>query len=495
MKPRSFLLVTLSLFVLSLLSTNVKATHMMGSDISWKCIGADSFIIKLVIYRDCNGINLNSASISFHCSETGAYVASLHISIPAPVDITPICSQACTRCQSIGCSFPFGVEQYTYQKLVVLKYAYSYCELDLSYSMCCRNASITTGGANKNFYINAKLNRCLNPCDNSPEFNNPPVFMVGLGQHFIYNHAVVDDDKDSSGNPLDSLSYSWTEPLINKNTACPYNSPYSFSNPIYYYGFPNPNLPDSMGFHLNQQTGDISFRPMKIEQTIMALKISEWRKIDGEMKVIGETRRDMQIIVYTCTNTNPLIAGTYYKKVFAGDPVSFSITADDRDQNDSLTISCINPITGAIWFCESEFSYRPAASLYWQTKKSDANPIPYTFYVNVKDNNCPINGFSSKAFQILVWDSVSIGLKEQKPVLKFETNAYLSDAHIVVTSKGTSGIEKVVFLNLAGLQILEQSGGGSKAIQIERGAITSGLYFIQVISIKGEISVNKLVLN
>ncbi|MBT7826066.1 MAG: hypothetical protein HN600_05685, partial [Bacteroidetes bacterium] len=332
-----------ALFLFSIISFSsfqtAKATHMMGSDITWTCIGQDSFIIKLVIYRDCNGVNLGSASIPIKCATTGASIASLSIAKPVPIDITPTCGASCTRCVTSSCAFPYGIEQYTYQKLVVLSNAGSCCKVAISYSLCCRNVTITTisNPGSSSFYVEALLDRCVTPCDNSPSFTNPPVAIICIGQNFVFNHGVVDIDIGGSGGLLDSLSYEWTQPLGSASGPLSYLGQYSYDKPLYFWGFPNKNLPFPRGFHLDPATGDISFRPMKIEQTVMAIKIGEWRKnASGTYELIGQVRRDIQIIIISCPNNNaPVLSGPYYKEICATNTVNFSIATNDYDTKDT----------------------------------------------------------------------------------------------------------------------------------------------------------------
>jgi hypothetical protein len=77
----------------------LSASHMMGSDLTWTCIGKDSFLIKLVIYRDCNGVPLSAMPLTFKCVTTGATITSTSVSPGAGTDITPVCNTSCTRCQ------------------------------------------------------------------------------------------------------------------------------------------------------------------------------------------------------------------------------------------------------------------------------------------------------------------------------------------------------------------------------------------------------------
>jgi hypothetical protein len=51
---------------------------------------------------------------------------------------------------------------------------------------------------------------------------------------------------------------------------------------------------------------------MKVEQTVMALKVTEYR---NGVK-IGEVTRDMQFIVLSCPNNQaPILDGPFYKKI------------------------------------------------------------------------------------------------------------------------------------------------------------------------------------
>ncbi|MFC2114569.1 PKD domain-containing protein [Bacteroidota bacterium] len=403
-KAKGLLLSLIVLVIISFVGINsAKASHMMGSDITWTCIGQDSFIIKLVIYRDCNGVQLGAASIPIKCASTGASVMNVSIAKPAPVDITPTCGASCTRCQTSSCTFPYGIEQYTFTKLVVLSGAGSCCKLTISYTMCCRNGSITTGAANANFFVDAQMDRCVSPCDNSPSFSNPPVAIICIGQDFVFNHGVTDMDFDPNGGLMDSLSYEWTPPLSSAGSSISYTGQYSYDKPVFFWGMPNASLPFPRGFHLDKVTGDISFRPMKIEQTVFAIKIGEWREINGVMTLIGYVRRDIQVIVISCPNNNaPVLSGPFYKEVCATNTVNFSIATNDYDVNDTLLISWNGAIPGATWADNNKQTKHPTGTLSWTPGEQYASTIPYVFTVTVKDDACPVNGSSTRAYQILV---------------------------------------------------------------------------------------------
>ena len=105
-----------TLFIILLFHTEVKSCWFFGADLSYTNIGQDSFIIKFALYRDCNAINApNTVHIPIKCKATGQTITTVSVLKLFIVDITPVCSSECTRCQSGSCSFPYGIEKYEYQ--------------------------------------------------------------------------------------------------------------------------------------------------------------------------------------------------------------------------------------------------------------------------------------------------------------------------------------------------------------------------------------------
>src|SRR5206468_359523 len=145
-----------------------------------------------------------------------------------------------------------------------------------SYSLCCRNAAITTittPGSNT-FYIYATLNNTISPCNSSPTFTNKPVPFSCLGQQFQFNHGAVDPDGDS-------LVYTLVDPMQTATNPVSYINPYSATNPL--------NSVPALQF--NTATGDILFNPQQLQVTVMAVLVQEYR--NGVL--IGSVVRDIQI--------------------------------------------------------------------------------------------------------------------------------------------------------------------------------------------------------
>lgn len=357
-------------------------------------------MVKLTGYRNCNYVSWPSFNLSVKCVLGNSMITSKNMSVPVPIDITPNCGNICTRCSNSVCSFPYGIEQYNYTGLVVLNSAGTCCEVRLEFRYSLRAADITTGAGMAEFYNYALLNRCLTPCDNSPQFTNPPLAIACTEQDFVFNNGVQDYDTTSSGGLSDSLTYEWTSPLESLGTPIAYNSGYSYDKPLYFFGFPNAQMAFPRGFHLNSVTGDISFRPLHVETTVMVLKVNEFRK---GIK-IGEIRRDVALMVISCpTNISPAINTTaFYKEICTGNTVTFNIPTDDLNVNDSLTISWNNGIPGATWTDNNGTTKHPTGTFSWTPPENKASDQPYQFTITVKDNACPIPGSFTQAFRILV---------------------------------------------------------------------------------------------
>jgi hypothetical protein len=393
----------LGLFALLLnlmhLSSNAS---IMGSDMGWTCLGGDSFLIKVTVYNDCNGAAMSNLTVGFKCQSTGTAITSLNLTAPTPVDITPFCNTSCSRCQSSTCTFPYGISSYSYQGVVKLNAAGSCCNILMSMTYSTRSSSITTGAAGAGFYNEAMMNRCQNPCDNSPVFTNVPVQILCNGQEFSYNQGAKDSDKGVSGNLSDSISYEWAQPLSAANTNIAYTGSYTYNRPIYFWGFPNDALVFPHGLLLDAQTGDIRFRPMKTEVTVMVVKMNEFR---NGIK-IAEIRRDIQIIVIPCTSYSPPIITTQNNVRSmvgcVGQPVTFNFSTIDPSATDTVKITYNNAIPGATWTNTNGLSMNPTGTLTWTPTAAQAGNLPYNFTVTATDNACPTKGSFTQSYQITV---------------------------------------------------------------------------------------------
>lgn len=385
------------MFLLGLfMSEQASATHLMGSDIVYRCKGSGKYEIIVRVYRDCNGIPISQSTVYGTCSSNTVSISNqTKVSVR---DITGINANCPTQSRCAGSSFQYGVEEHIWKMTVDLS-NYSCCEWTFSWSQSARNSAITTGAAGQNFYTTATLNKCVTPCNSSPDFTNPPVAIICYNQDFVFNNGALDTIDTG-----DSLSYELVNGLTGANASITYSGNFSPVRPMTFFGFPNQNLSWPAGFHLDPLTGDLLFRPTQVNQVaVVVIEVKEWRKVNGVMTVVGRTRRDMQIIVVSCPNNKvPKILPPYSKQACAGQQLCFTISTDDDDTGDTVRISWNRGIRGATFTNNNGSVKHASGEVCWTPKESDISNIPYTFTITARDDACPLAGQSVRAFSIFV---------------------------------------------------------------------------------------------
>ncbi|MCC6684245.1 MAG: T9SS type A sorting domain-containing protein [Bacteroidia bacterium] len=392
-----------------------KASHVAGSDMEFQCLGADSYKVILRIYRDCNGIMMNpTPQITFvpvaPCSQ-GSKSVTMTRTLFKPLRF--ICDYQKSVCE--GGSFPFGIEENRFEATVVFKNLWlggldpNCCWLKVVYQECCRNGNVTNIQIN-NYYIEAELNRCVTPCNSSPQILNEPIAVICSGQPLWFNNGIVDTIN------YDSLSFELTDPLAGPNSIDSFVGSFTKDRPLNFQGFPNQSLPFPLGFHLNATTGDIGFTPTGTQQPVLAIKVTEWRKINGTYQKVGTTRRDAEFFITSCAANNPPeIAvngnknGPWIFNSCPGGTVCLKFTSFDEDsvlpKLDHTVLSWNKSIAGASWSNINSpiiFNRLDEAFFCWTPKPQHASTLPHYFTVSVKDDNCPVAGFTSRTIGIAV---------------------------------------------------------------------------------------------
>ena len=399
------ILILLAFFIVGLGTKKAQATHVMGMDIQWKCLGNDTFEITVVVYRRCTdgaaGMSNPGLQITSDSCANSYTVGSGSPKSYTVEDITPVCASQQKPCPMSGGSgqstaqIPVGVERHTWVYKVYFGGNYANCcWYKMRWQLCCRNSNISTGYADADFYSESWLNRCAAPCDNGPEFKNTPIAIKCAGQDVCFNHGVFDADGDS-------LSYSMAPPLGGS-----YASPWSYTYPLTCLGGnnPNPNANPPTGFNLDPRTGDMCFRPMQVQITVLKIMVTEWRKdTAGVYKVIGKTARDMQfIIIQNCNNKLPSLSGPFAYEACAGQQICITINTNDQDLTDTTRIFWNKGIPNAQWTDNNGTVKRASGTLCWTPSDDDASTLPYYFTATVNDDHCPLNGSTTRSYSITV---------------------------------------------------------------------------------------------
>jgi hypothetical protein len=406
MKKILRLVILIAIFTLVIGNKQANATHLMGADMQWKCLDNDTFEITLVVYRRCTD---GAVSLSIYPPTiTSDSCANAHTYPPPSLiehlvaEITPLCGTVPKLCPSAGgtgmssSQIPFGVERHTMKYKIYLGGNYANCcWYKLSWEQSARNSNITTGYGDQDFITESWLNRCVAPCDNGPVFINPPIIIKCAGQDVYYNHGVVEVDGDS-------LTYAMALPL----GGGVFTAPWSYTYPLTCLGGnnPNPNAIPPTGFNLNPGNGDISFRPMVVQITVLKIMVTEWRKDStGKYKVIGKTARDMQFaIVGNCNNKLPTLSGPFTYGVCSGEQICITVNTNDLDVADTSRIYWNGGIKNGSWTSNNDSVKNATGTMCWTPSNSDTSSIPYYFSVTADDNRCPLLGTTIHSFAITV---------------------------------------------------------------------------------------------
>lgn len=378
----------LSSFVLLLLGAQqAQATHLMGEDLTYRCIGPNQYEVAFTVYRDCNGINTPSSYTVNYGSASCNMSGTVTLQQNSVVDITPVCPGIVgTACN--GGTGIYGIEKHTYTGVVTLPA--SCPDWEFTWTSCCRNNAITTltnpGG--NSMSVSTTLDNTIQTCNNSPYFLNDPTPFVCVGQNVNYNHGAFDSDGDS-------LHYSLTDCYDNSTTIVSYASGFSATNP----------LTTTNGFNLNPRTGAINFTAPITQVGVVCVLVEEFR---NGVK-IGEVVRDIQFTVVNCTNNAPTLSGidnsnNFSTTVQAGNQICFDVHSNDVDANQTTSLQSNYGITGATF--TSAGSPHAIGTFCWTPTATDAGI--HTFTITVYDDYCPLVGSNTYTYTIEVTAPVTI---------------------------------------------------------------------------------------
>ena len=395
---KNFFTLFVSLFI-CLIANQTFASHMMGMDISYTCLGGNVYHITLSFYRDCAGINApTSATINAESASTGlTATATLNTTING-VEVSPLCASQISQSSCNGGPLP-GVQQYVYEGDITLPGVAG--DWIVYYEDCCRNAAITNIAAASSYGIRIEchIDNTNGLCDNSPVFTTLPVPYICANQPFNYNHGAFDIDGDS-------LAYTLIDPMDWLGGApIPYIAPFSPAYPL-------STTTGSVVF--DPTTGQMSFTPNATQITVVAVRVDEYR--NGVW--VGSTTRDIQLVILNCTNQVPQVGsptnvsggyatGSTYFEVCPGQALSFQLQGTDPDvgQNLTVTTNLAAVIPGAN---VSTSGTNPVTiNFNWQPSGTDTGF--HSFTLTIHDDACPIQGQQIYSYQIYVLAGTSAG--------------------------------------------------------------------------------------
>jgi len=386
------------IFLNPLTIREARATHGVGAELTYRCMGGNLYEFTLKYYRDCRGVAMPQTQLITIASVSCGITSTLTLNkVGVGEDISPLCTSALSECA--GGTEP-GVEKYVYQNTFTLPLCPDWV---FSFEQCCRNVDITNlVNPNAQFlYIRSTLDNSGGICNTSPMFTTSPVPYICDNQLVNYNMGTFDPDGDS-------LHYTLVNALGSNGLALTYVSGYTPTYPI-------STTSGSVNFDSN--SGNLKINPDSIQVCIITVLVEEYR--NGTL--IGSVMRDIQVRVLDCpTNLVPFMSSPGIKnhtggslidsntvRLCAGTAVNFDIEGSDLNANDTLTmttnLSLVIPgatfSTTGVLPIQGSFSWVPTA----------ADSGIHIFTVTIQDDACPILGMQSYDFEIIVDPSTDAG--------------------------------------------------------------------------------------
>ena len=191
-----------SLLLLLLLAPTVKASHLMGGEITWDCLGSGEVRFTMKLYQDCRGFDLlnTNETMRVHNHPT---LSNINMTLQSRIDISPVCAGG--GGPDCNANDPGAVEEFTYisDPINLGTTVPPAAGWAFTFDDCCRNGTITNiqnpGGTGMTIrsIMYAYNNQPGFPCyDSSPRFSEKPTAVTCMGFPQTYNHNGSDPELD-----------------------------------------------------------------------------------------------------------------------------------------------------------------------------------------------------------------------------------------------------------------------------------------------------------
>jgi hypothetical protein len=362
----------LSMFSFLFLCSNQSlASHNLGSEITYTCLGGNQYEVILSVYHDCNGVPMSNSvnvNLSSSCSNSNA---TLTKSTASPFDITPVCATTTSACSG---GSGYGIHKSIYTGIVIL----SPCsDWQISYSSCCRNTLLANlqNPSTQSHYVSALLDNSTAACNNSPVFESDPTLFSCIGDTTYHSFNANEIDGDS-------LVYSLAPCNNAANTSSTYNAGFTATTPF------------TGTTSIDAQTGLLTVFATVAQASVICVKVEEYR---NGVK-IGEVIRDIQVTMLACGNglpkvrliNNGNIATNSAHIISIGNPITLNFFIYDAEVQAGTQI--LSAALGSN-YPTATTSFNAATSMFsfiWTPTAADVG----TNYINIEfnDNNCPYIG-------------------------------------------------------------------------------------------------------
>lgn len=273
--------------------TALRATHIVGGEITYECLGNNQYRVRLAVYRDC----YNGQPFFDNPAYVGVYNSSWQLVDSLKVYVTPEFNDTLPVTLANPCLIAppdVCVHRMLYEGIVTLPVVEG--GYTVVYQRCCRNTLIrniinplATGAS----FIAEISERSLQECNSSAVFNNWPPVAICVHEPIDFDHSASDADGDS-------LVYRLCTPLEGATESLPVPQPpnpgpyeeITWRNPPYDLS----NVLGGQPLTIDPATGFITGIPNTLGNYVVGICVDEYR--GGT--ILSTTRRDFQYNVADC---------------------------------------------------------------------------------------------------------------------------------------------------------------------------------------------------
>lgn len=420
------------LFCLSLFSMASFGSHLLGGEITWKCVGPNQYIFQLDLYNECFWAGYNNVNIQGPNGSIGLTRQSV-IDMTAP----------CIGTSTITCTFTTGLgsgkrHRYITTTPVTLNgtippsgWVFSYTDPAIG------GGVVNTKNTYRSFYIQSVMYPYQGGgCNSSPQFDSNPILAITSENQSISAFA-------QPGQSDDSLYYHFYQPMVSANVPDTFATGYSATSP-----FPS-NLSHTQNgpvvIHTNSGLINLDIHTATTGLYAYGVEVEQWRdnqltavvwrNVQGFLKLNPSANNSPSVSIDTSQfNAVERIGDVYRIYTFPGDTIYFETQANDSNLNSSnnqyqvidfggrgfaldsaqwggrsnfMNKAVLNPVSPQTGF-SNQLSNTVAFNWNIAQEHLNGNGMPYVFHLRFSDDECSFTAITNIVVEVYVKELAEI---------------------------------------------------------------------------------------
>ncbi|MEM9022242.1 MAG: PKD domain-containing protein, partial [Bacteroidota bacterium] len=280
------------------LTFSVRATHIVGGEMYYDCLGNDVYRVTLKIYRDASPLtNVNQTGFDNQAA-IGVYSSGGVLQFTERIPLRPENIEDLTAYVNNPCNVieldknVLWIQKAVYETTMTLPPMPG--GYNLVYQRCCRSPIVDNlfNAQNQGGTFIAHVPGA-GGCNSMPQFKNEPPLALCRNDNLVFDHGATDADGDSlayslctpfhGGSPMDPIP---DPPAPPPHQTINWGAGFSANDPI----TANP------GFSIDPNTGQLTGTPNTLGTFVFGVCVREYR--NGNL--LSEHIRDYQFIVVEC---------------------------------------------------------------------------------------------------------------------------------------------------------------------------------------------------